>query len=101
MISRITPSEPFPEDLGTLPNAEVEVLNRKLHRELDHEYVHEDGPSPETESRLEEVTEELDFRDLVSAGANQATIDGAPIDQTVPEHEDRVATGAPAPDVSV
>jgi hypothetical protein len=66
MSTRITPDEPFPEDLGVLAQSEVEVLNSKLHRELDHEYVHEDGPSQETESRLEDVSEELDFRDLTS-----------------------------------
>jgi hypothetical protein len=64
MSTRITPDEPFPEDLGALEQPEVEVLNSKLHRELDHEYVSEGGPSPETESRLEDVSEELDFRDL-------------------------------------
>lgn len=66
MSTRITPDEPFPEDLGALEQPEIEVLNSKLHRELDHEYVHEGGPSPETESRLEDVNEELDFRDLTS-----------------------------------
>lgn len=64
MSTRITPDEPFPEDVGVLDQPEVEVLNSKLHRQLDHEYVHEDGPSPETECRLEEIKEELDFRDL-------------------------------------
>jgi hypothetical protein len=66
MISRIAPSEPFPEDLGVLEDSQVEVLNSKLHREIDHEYAHEGQPSPETETRLEEVTEELDFRDFAS-----------------------------------
>jgi hypothetical protein len=66
MSTRITPDQPFPEYLGALPQPEVEVLNSKLHRELDHEYVSEGGPSAETESRLEDVSEELDFRDLTS-----------------------------------
>ncbi|MHA7145388.1 hypothetical protein ACX80U_11795 [Arthrobacter sp. TmT3-37] len=70
MSTRITPDEPFPEDLGALAQPEVEVLNSKLHRELDHEYVHEGSPSPETESRLEEVTDELDFRDLAPDSAS-------------------------------
>ncbi|WP_182977110.1 hypothetical protein [Arthrobacter cheniae] len=67
MSTRITPFKPFPEDLNVLQLVEVEVLNSKLHRELDYEYVHEDGPSLETESRLEDVTEELDVRDIASA----------------------------------
>jgi hypothetical protein len=81
MSTRITPDEPFPEDLGTLEQPEIEVLNSKLHRELDHEYVHEGGPSPETESRLEDVSEELDFRDLTTdntpAQANPTVVTSA------------------------
>jgi hypothetical protein len=69
MSTRITPGEPFPEDPGALAESEVEVLNRKLHRGRDHEYVHEDGLSPETENRFEEVNEELGFRDFISEDA--------------------------------
>lgn len=63
MNSRLTPSEPFPEDLTALDLPEVEVLNSKLERELSHEYVHDGEPDLETEFRHEEVTEELDRRD--------------------------------------
>jgi hypothetical protein len=68
MNSRLTPSEPFPEDLGSLELPEVEVLNSKIHRELSHEYIHDGEPDPETEFRHEEVTEELDRREAVEAG---------------------------------
>ncbi|MFJ6000692.1 hypothetical protein [Arthrobacter sp. NPDC092385] len=63
MNTRLSPSEDFPEDLTTLDLPEVEVLNSKLHRELDYEYARDGEPSLETEIRHEEVTEELDRRD--------------------------------------
>lgn len=66
MNSRLTPSEPFPDDLTPLDLPEVEVLNSKIQRELSHEYVH-DGPDPETAFRDEELSDELDRRDAVSA----------------------------------
>ncbi|MEG9248370.1 hypothetical protein V6S67_09745 [Arthrobacter sp. Soc17.1.1.1] len=106
MNSRITPSEPFPEDLNVLMDSEVEVLNSKLHRELDHEYVHEDGSSPETESRLEQVTEELDFRDLVSESPKDAPTDQTPADPfdlmeaNATDHAPRTTTRAAGPDSS-
>lgn len=61
--SRLTPEEPFPDDLETLKDREVEVLNSKVHRQLDEEYVDEGGPDPETEFRKDELNEELDERD--------------------------------------
>ena len=63
MNSRLSPADPFPEDLTKLELPEVEVLNSKVHRELSHEYIHDGEPSPETEFRQEELTEELDRRD--------------------------------------
>lgn len=63
MNSRLSPAEPFPENLTKLELPEVEVLNSKVLRELSHEYVQEGEPSPETEFRQEELTEELDRRD--------------------------------------
>ncbi|KNC18387.1 hypothetical protein AC792_12140 [Arthrobacter sp. RIT-PI-e] len=63
MSSRLTPSEDFPDDLTALDLTAVEVLNSRIHRELDHEYAHDGAASTETEIRHEEVTEELDRRD--------------------------------------
>ncbi|MBG6217532.1 hypothetical protein IWX75_001990 [Arthrobacter sp. CAN_A6] len=67
--SCLTPDEEFPEDLTVLDSTEVEVLNSKVHRELDVEYVEYGLPDPETEARLAELTEELDRRDDETAGA--------------------------------
>lgn len=64
--SRIKPEDPFPENLNQLEDNEVEVLNSKVHRQLDIEYVQEGSPDPETEHRREELSEELDDRDVLS-----------------------------------
>jgi hypothetical protein len=65
MKTRLTPSDPFPEDLTSLDLTQVEVVNSKIQRELSYEYVHDGAADPETEFRNEEVTEELDRRDLI------------------------------------
>jgi hypothetical protein len=59
---KLTPDEPFPEDLTVVQDRELEVLNSRLHRELDAEYLQGD-PQTETEVRLAEVNEELNVRD--------------------------------------
>lgn len=61
--TRHSPDQPFPEDLTQLESIEVELLNSRIHRELDSEYVRYGTPDPETEGRLEELTEELDRRE--------------------------------------
>ena len=71
MITRLSPSEDFPEDLRDLDLPEVEVLNSKIHRELDHEYAQDGEPSLETEIRHEELTEELDRRDQDTGPASK------------------------------
>ncbi|WP_434995701.1 hypothetical protein [Arthrobacter sp. Ld5] len=63
MKSRISPDEPFPEDLGRLKDQDVEVLNSKVHREVDHEFATEGEIHPETAARKDEVRDELDDRD--------------------------------------
>jgi hypothetical protein len=63
MTTRLSPSEDFPEDLTALDLPEAEVLNSRIHRELDHEYADHGEAAPETEFRHEELTEELDRRD--------------------------------------
>lgn len=65
MSSRLTPNEPFPEDLAALSTQEVEILNSKVHRELDFEYKHNGEVEPETQFRLQDLHEELDVRDLL------------------------------------
>lgn len=59
---KISPEDPFPEDLTVLDDTQVEVLNSRVHRELEAEYA-EGFPEPETEARLEEVNLELNRRE--------------------------------------
>ena len=61
--SRMKPNADFPEDLEQLTASEVEILNSKIHRQLDYEYVQEGEPDPETAGRHEELTAELNRRD--------------------------------------
>lgn len=71
--SRIRPGDAFPDDLNQLQDHEVEVLNSKVHRQLEVEYVEQGGPHPETEHRQGELSEELDDRDLLAeSGASVA-----------------------------
>lgn len=64
--SRIKPEDPFPADLNQLADHQVEVLNSKVHRQIDAEYVQQGEPHPETAHRQEELDEELDDRDLMT-----------------------------------
>lgn len=70
--TRLAPEDPFPEDLDELADGEVEVLNSKVHRQIDEEYVDEGEPHPETEFRKEELNEELDERDDDAAESDGA-----------------------------
>ncbi|GAB3555785.1 hypothetical protein GCM10027404_33170 [Arthrobacter tumbae] len=73
MSSRLDPSESFPDDLAELELPEVEVLNSKVHRELEFEYTRNGIPAMETEFRKEELTEELDRRDAAADKREAAT----------------------------
>jgi hypothetical protein len=66
--TRISPEEEFPEELEDLQDNEVEVLNSKVLRQLDVEYVEEGGPNPETDARKDELDDELDSRDEEKEG---------------------------------
>ncbi|MBG6185255.1 hypothetical protein IWX65_003234 [Arthrobacter sp. CAN_A214] len=72
MNSRLTPAEPFPDDLAPLEVREVEVLNSKVLRELDYEYANDGVPAMETEFRHEELRDELDRRDDGNAAPTAA-----------------------------
>lgn len=63
MKSRISPEEPFPADLGRLKDDDVEVLNSKVHREVEHEFATHGEVDAETAARKDELDEELDGRD--------------------------------------
>lgn len=65
MNSRLSPDDAFP-DMTHLPTEDVEVINSRVHRELDFEYSTDGSAHPETEFRLEEVSEELDARDVLA-----------------------------------
>lgn len=65
--SRLAPEDQFPEDLTDLDLLQVEVLNSRTGRQLDMEYIRDTQPDPETSTRLEELTEELDRRDNQSS----------------------------------
>ncbi|MHA7153806.1 hypothetical protein [Arthrobacter sp. TMN-50] len=60
--SRLSPEQSFPADLAPLEDSQVEVLNSKINRQLDLEYVEDHEVDPETESRYEELKAELDYR---------------------------------------
>lgn len=60
--STMNPTAQFPEDLRKLDDSTLHVLNSKVLRELNVEYLN-GGPEPETEFRREELTEELNRRD--------------------------------------
>jgi hypothetical protein len=69
--TRISPEEEFPENLEDLQDEDVEILNSKVHRQLDKEYVDEGGPDPETDARKDELNAELDDRDEGKADAGR------------------------------
>lgn len=87
MSSKLGPSDPFPEDLSELELTEVEILNSKVHRELDLEYVRDGMPSFETEIRKEELTDELDRRD---AQLDEPACPGLSISCVKPRHNTQV-----------
>jgi hypothetical protein len=67
--SRLAPEAAFPEDLTVLESSEVAVLNSRVHRAMDSEYIRFGTADPETEARLAELTEELNRRDESSPEA--------------------------------
>lgn len=62
--SKIRPTDPFPEDLRSLDDTTLHVLNSKVLRQLDDEYLAGE-PEAETEFRKEELDAELTRRDTV------------------------------------
>ncbi|KRF05110.1 hypothetical protein ASH00_11790 [Arthrobacter sp. Soil782] len=60
--SKITSTQPFPESLRTLPDRALHVLNSKIHRAQDAEYLL-GTPEMETEFRKEELREEISRRE--------------------------------------
>jgi hypothetical protein len=59
----LTPDDAFPEDLATLPDQELQVLDSQVQRQLNYEYVAEGEPNPETEFRRDDINEEFAERE--------------------------------------
>ena len=64
--SKISPQDPFPEDLGDLTTEALEILNSKVHRQAEFEYQRDGESELETRFRLEFLAEELDRRENLS-----------------------------------
>lgn len=59
----LTPEDEFPEDLGKVENKDLQILDSQVQRQLDHEYVADGEPNPETEFRHYDLDEEFSERD--------------------------------------
>lgn len=60
---RLTPDDPFPDDLEKLPDEKLQVLDSQVQRQLDLECVVDKEPHPETEFRHYELDEEFEQRE--------------------------------------
>ena len=60
---RITPVDPFPEDLETLKDEKLQVLDSQVQRQLDLEIVTDGESHPETEFRHYELDTEFEQRE--------------------------------------
>ena len=59
----LTPEDEFPEDLSEVANKDLQGLDSQVQRQLDHEYVADGEPNPETEFRHYDLDEEFSERD--------------------------------------
>lgn len=59
----LTPADEFPDDLGIVSDNDLQVLDSRIQRQLDYEYIAEGEPNPETEFRHYDLDEEFDERD--------------------------------------
>ncbi|WP_406635761.1 hypothetical protein [Pseudarthrobacter quantipunctorum] len=59
----LTPDDQFPEDLENVSDNELQVLDSRIQRQLDHEMVVDGESDPETEFRHYELDEEFSDRD--------------------------------------
>lgn len=70
--SKILPAESFPQDLTKVGDDQLQILNSRVHRQLDAEYLVLDL-DPETAGRLEELTTELNRREGHTGPATEIT----------------------------
>ena len=59
----LTPDDQFPEDLEKVTDQELQVLDSRVQRQLDHEMVVDGESDRETEFRHYELDEEFNDRD--------------------------------------
>ncbi|MDQ0767517.1 hypothetical protein NG819_05690 [Pseudarthrobacter sp. Fe7] len=59
----LTPEDQFPEDLVSVSDNELQVLDSRIQRQLDHEMVVDGESNRETEFRHYELDEEFQDRD--------------------------------------
>ena len=59
----LTPEDEFPDDLTKVADKDLQVLDSQVQRQLDHEYVADGEPNPETEFRHYDLAEEFGERD--------------------------------------
>ncbi|RAX18169.1 hypothetical protein DC347_05525 [Pseudarthrobacter sp. AG30] len=59
---RLTPDDDFPEDLEVMTDNDVQVLDSRIQRQLDHEIVTTGESDPETEFRHYELDDEFTER---------------------------------------
>ncbi len=59
----LSPDDDFPEDLSTVPDQALQVLDSQIQRQLDYESVADGEPNPETEFRHFDLDEEFQERD--------------------------------------
>ena len=69
----LPPEEGFPQDLSKVPDTELEILNSRILRQVEREYLQLGSPDPETEFRSEELRVELDAHHRRSAASEEAT----------------------------
>ena len=60
----LSPDDDFPEDLTKVADKDLQVLDSQVQRQLDHEYVADGEPNPETEFRHYDLDEEFQERDV-------------------------------------
>ena len=59
----LKPEDEFPADLTKVENKDLQILDSQVQRQLDHEYVADGEPNPETEFRHYDLDEEFSERD--------------------------------------
>ncbi|HEX2247483.1 MAG TPA: hypothetical protein VHH13_08035 [Arthrobacter sp.] len=68
----LPPEEGFPQDLSKVSDPELEILNSRILRQVEREYLQLGSPDPETEFRSDELRVELDARDAKDEVSEEA-----------------------------